>query len=140
MTTPTPPQDGKLLSLERITEVSARNGDHVSMAFVVRDEMGATHFRFRLDKNPLMIGFDRGWISCAGVETHFSKCPEYMNGRPPSHTDCPYTLTGICWHDGTSLWASEHWVPGFEFGGTDWIWSELEYQHRKRFHESEAAS
>jgi hypothetical protein len=44
-----------------------------------------------------------------GLEYHRRTCPDGEN-RPPSHHNCPL-LGGICWHDGTSLYASEVLIP-----------------------------
>jgi hypothetical protein len=48
-------------------------------------------------------------------------------------------LGGKCWHDGTSLWASEYWVPRFKMLGEEWVWEELERTYSKWFAETEAA-
>jgi len=45
-----------------------------------------------------------------GVETHWRQPPPYMEDAPPSHTNC-WLIGGPCWHDGSSLWAKEHWIP-----------------------------
>jgi len=45
-----------------------------------------------------------------GVEAHRKSPPDYS--EPPSHADC-WLTGGLCWHDGTSLWATEHWIPRF---------------------------
>jgi hypothetical protein len=46
----------------------------------------------------------------AGLEFHYSSPPEYMKDQAPSHKRCP-VLDGPCWHDGTSLYATETLWP-----------------------------
>lgn len=54
------------------------------------------------------------------------------DGNPAiHHNDCSIT-GGDCWHDGTSLWAREHWLPGMARGGEDWVWRELELAYREK--------
>lgn len=52
-----------------------------------------------------------------GLEFHRRQCPDYEN-RPPSHHDCRLT-GGICWHDGTSLYASETLIPRWQLDFPD---------------------
>ena len=52
-----------------------------------------------------------GEIYYGGVEEHRRTAPDGMSA--PDHTDCPI-LHGSCWHDGTSLWASEKWIPQWQ--------------------------
>jgi hypothetical protein len=61
------------------------------------------------------------WRS-GGVEYHHRAAPDYM--KEQSHEHC-WILGGPCWHDGTSLWASEHWIPLLEREGEEAIWREL---------------
>jgi len=42
-----------------------------------------------------------------GLETHRKTSPD---GRAPDHEDCRL-LGGHCWHEGSSLAASEIWIP-----------------------------
>jgi hypothetical protein len=44
---------------------------------------------------------------------------------------CSLLGGGKCWHDGTSLWASEHWAPGFANGGAEWVWRELRKTYQR---------
>lgn len=48
-----------------------------------------------------------------GVESQYRVPPDYMEHKPPSHTNC-VVLGGSCWHDGTSLWAAEFWIPSWQ--------------------------
>jgi hypothetical protein len=45
----------------------------------------------------------------AGLETH----SRYSLGCAPSHDRCHVLGGAPCWHDGTSLYANEHWLPMF---------------------------
>lgn len=117
-------------SMRRVTHVQAADERNIYIHFAVIDDRGATHFHFRIDKEPFFA--DEGWFSCAGVETHYASPPDYMSEDKPSHERC-WLIERPCWHDGTSLWASEHWLPHFKSFGTEWVWSELERAHSRRF-------
>lgn len=57
----------------------------------------------------------------AGLEYH-RRQPLPDNDSPPSHEKC-WLIGGPCWHDGTSLYAQEKYVPMFRQGGDpDHIW------------------
>lgn len=45
-----------------------------------------------------------------GIEQHSATPPDYMAGSSPSHEHC-WLLNGPCWHDGSSLYASEVIIP-----------------------------
>lgn len=67
-----------------------------------------------------------------GVENHYNAIsrPDYLDYSEP-HTDC--TLNGgFCWHVGTSLWASEHWIPNIYPQGDEFIWRALERYYPER--------
>ena len=122
------------MALTRITEVHATDGRNIEIAFVVKDERGAIHFHFRADEIPR--DEYEGWLTCAGVETHYAtpkagycerESCHYLDGKP-------------CWHSGTSLWARERWIPGFRHGGTDWVWSALEMRHAETFYPTDEES
>lgn len=46
----------------------------------------------------------------SGIECHYRNAPDYMAGKEPSRTNCTFT-GGNCWHDGSSLYAMEHFLP-----------------------------
>ena len=48
-----------------------------------------------------------------GLETHYRSPPDYMRGDAPSQQRC-WLLGCPCWHDGTSLYASETLIPRWE--------------------------
>ena len=45
-----------------------------------------------------------------GLEVHYREPPDCMNEDAPSQDRC-WLLDGPCWHDGTSLYASETLIP-----------------------------
>lgn len=61
-----------------------------------------------------------------GIETHYRTPPSYMEHGPPSHPQCEI-LNANCWHDGSSLQASEVWIPRWRAAPNDhdYIFSEL---------------
>lgn len=78
-----------------------------------------------------------------GLEVHYASPPGYMAGDDPSHTNCEVT-GGRCWHDGTSLYASETLIPMWcgsvnnkTPGTPEEMLSIAEWQYRKRFMESD---
>lgn len=70
-----------------------------------------------------MIFGDKGY---GGVETHYNEKskPDYL-GVGSFHEQCMQN-NGKCWHDGTSLWASEYWIPYVMPNGDEAIWRKLE--------------
>ena len=63
-----------------------------------------------------------------GVEVHWRHPPPSLAGDPPSHDQC-WLLGCPCWHDGSSLQASERYIPVWETGGElvhEYIWNMLE--------------
>lgn len=65
--------------------------------------IGAIHFH-------VSVSDDARWEPSAGLEYHHTEASGYRPGEAPDHIDCPLT-GGRCWHDGTSLYASEHVWP-----------------------------
>lgn len=61
-----------------------------------------------------------------GLEFHYLKRPSSMEeGTAPSHHNCPY-VHASCWHEGSSLWATEHILPCY--GDNEAIFNILETQ------------
>lgn len=79
-----------------------------------------------------------GHDDTAGLELHYFAPPDYMRDSAPSHIDCPYT-GGRCWHDGTSLYATETLWPRFkgllENGDHEQIFRALEREVTNRMSE-----
>jgi len=46
----------------------------------------------------------------AGLEIHYTSPPDYMKGTAPHQTKC-WLLNCPCWHDGTSLYATDTLWP-----------------------------
>lgn len=67
-----------------------------------------------------------------GVEFHYRHPEDYMSAEYPCTHDHCWILGGKCWHDGTSLWASEYWVPLLERDGEAGVWAALEREYRRR--------
>lgn len=53
-----------------------------------------------------------------GIEYHYRQPPDYMAKYPPSHKTCSFTGAN-CWHDGSSLQASEQWIPLWRMAPND---------------------
>lgn len=66
-----------------------------------------------------------------GVEYHHRQPASYMGDDYGCTHDHCWVLGGKCWHDGTSLWATEHWIPMFRACGEAWVWLELESTYRR---------
>lgn len=120
------------MALERRTIIRVSAGPHAAVRMQVIGEDGGCEFHFSCADEERRIYGD-GAITSGGFECHFkaSSRPEYYADHAPHHTDCPVT-GGDCWHDGTSLWAREHWLPGMASGGEEWVWRELENAYRNK--------
>ena len=71
-----------------------------------RTTLGGVHLHLFEAKLPSDIVPE--WLG--GYEAHYLSPPDYMPKDTPSQEHC-WLLEARCWHDGTSLWASEFWVP-----------------------------
>lgn len=47
---------------------------------------------------------------CGGIEQHWREPPNYMKDEAPSHDRCG-VLEAPCWHEGSSMAATDHWIP-----------------------------
>lgn len=66
----------------------------------------------------------------SGLEFH-SRTPLRAN-TAPDYKDCP-VIGGLCWHDGTSAYATEHFLPMFlRQASDDEMFSEIENWLRRR--------
>lgn len=79
----------------------------LTTSFIVIGDVGA------LSLNISQVSNDRE--PSAGLETHL----RYSLGSAPSHDRCHVLGGAPCWHDGTSLYASEYWLPKFIGGMSD---------------------
>jgi hypothetical protein len=66
-----------------------------------------------------------------GIEEHRRIPPSYRKDGP-DHEQC-HLLTGPCWHDGSSLYASEVLIPLYQNYGEDALGQQLEREYRERF-------
>jgi len=70
----------------------------------------------------------------AGLECHCRQPPRYMADDAPANEKC-WLIGGPCWHDGTSLYAQESYVP-FWLGSPhdhERMFRRLEGEYRDRF-------
>ena len=58
-----------------------------------------------------------------GIEIHYRQPTGHMRLKPPSHDHCG-VLNAPCWHDGSSLRATEYWIP---------LWLEEPHDHARLF-------
>lgn len=72
-----------------------------------------------------------------GFEVHRA-IPNEHDG-PPDHARCDALSDRACWHDGSSTYASEFWVPHWEIDRNDHIkiFRLLSVEYRKRFETEE---
>lgn len=97
---------------------------------------GGVHFHASLTK---------GYPPSCGLEFHHNQAAWLRMGRDNEafhHRNCPL-LGGPCWHDGTSLYASETLWPiiksALERGDHDSVFRCLEREYNDRFNPAEAA-
>lgn len=103
--------------------------------YVVIGEEGAIHFHLMASSEDSQKIFgERYW---GGVEIH-SMTPLYSAGEPTSE-NC-WILGCECWSDGSSMLATEQYIPKWEFcqriGDFESLWLSLECMYRNRFKES----
>lgn len=73
-----------------------------------------------------------GYDNSAGLEVHYRTPPDYMKENAPSNSPC--SLIGApCWHDGTSLYASEFLLPIIKGAKLDEAFNVLTNECAKRF-------
>lgn len=99
--------------------VRTREASSDQFGFAVVGDLGAMEFWMFTDHPDL-----------GGVEAHRRDPSEYQDDRS-KHDDCPLLDGAPCWHDGTSLWASEHWIPLYQQCGEEWVWAELEARYQE---------
>lgn len=96
--------------------------------------IGAVSFRASLTP-----GYDP---SC-GLEFHHTEAAHYRCEEAPDHVNCPLT-GGRCWHDGTSLYATETVWPLIKAylrsGEHEQVFRLLEYEADSRFESFEIAN
>lgn len=89
--------------------------------------IGAIHFHVSLSES---------YGPSCGLEYHHTEVCGFRTDEAPDHVNCPLT-GGRCWHDGTSLYASEHLWPYIEpylkTGDHERIFKILEGEADQRF-------
>lgn len=120
-------------TLRRNVDLHIGDGS-INVRMQVIGEHGGVEFTFYCFNELPYMGAPAGCIKPGGVEYHWKahNRPDYFRtDETPKHTDCKIT-GGECWHDGTSLWASEYWFPGMNAQGADWVWRNLENEYAKK--------
>jgi len=119
--------------LERRTVCTVRT-KAVYVRLQVIGEHGGVEFHFACYPEPISQYYGENSWNSMGVEAHWKahSKPDYFKNDACSHPDCSIT-GGECWHDGTSLWASEYWMPNFLDGGPEWAFDRLEQYYREVF-------
>lgn len=89
--------------------------------------MGGVHFH---------VSITEGYGPSAGLEFHHAASSGYRCDEAPDHINCP-VIGQPCWHDGTSLYASETLWPMIEpmlrSGDHETIFRVLEGEYDERF-------
>jgi hypothetical protein len=103
----------------------------IEFNIVVEGDAGAIQFHFMSidsrDPGIARLVSDNGQFMSLGVEMHKKTAKGEGN-----HEHC-WLLNAPCYHDGTSLWASETVMPAFISGGCDAVYPLLESCYRDRF-------
>ena len=87
-------------------EMTVRHGG-IEHCYSIVCRQGAIHFHVT---EYLEDGFMKGHEPSGGLEMHYRTPPDYMADQAPSDDRCPF-IHQPCWHDGTSLYASETLIP-----------------------------
>jgi hypothetical protein len=91
-------------------EIHRSHGMGWMYLYIIIGRHGAIHLHFteydedRIKQTPALA------MPCGGLEAHYREPPDYMKDQAPSHSPCQI-LGQPCWHDGTSLYASETLYP-----------------------------
>jgi hypothetical protein len=120
--------EAKQLSvLEKFMTAAPRHGDQ-HFQIVVRGEYGAIEFHFTVPREwrPLMYDATSKPFFSLGVEFH-----KRVSAGESNREACALLGNDPCYHDGTSLWASEYVMPAFLAGGADSVYAILERRYRE---------
>jgi hypothetical protein len=102
--------------------------DDYEKRWIVVGEHGAIDFHCSHADSEFACKYGR----TGGIEYHHRAPASYMRSDYSCVHDHCWILDGKCWHDGTSLWASEHWIPLLESSGEAAIWAELERTYSRK--------
>lgn len=125
--------------LARIKQTKRPGSNSMREQWIVKGPHGAIEFWREPVPEEFLDSRDSPYYG--GVEKHsagpLSDGPLYEGHDTwdtPSHTDCELTPDGVCFHDGSSSWASEHFIPLSMLPGCDgYIFWELESAYRCAF-------
>lgn len=117
--------------------LTLRWGSQWERRYVAEGRHGACEFWVReLPSGRPGIGVSDESYSC-GFEVH---SPTPTRDGPPDHQEC-WALTGrCCWHDGTSSWARDSWLPMWleNPNNHEIVFNRLALEYRRRFEPQEA--
>ncbi len=105
-------------------------GEYKNHVYTCIGARGAIHFHVT-DYGEL---FQFGPRYSGGLEVHYRQPPDYMRDDAPSQDKC-WLIGCPCWHDGTSLYASEFLIPYWQANPQDHdrMFCCLEKEYRDRF-------
>lgn len=115
--------------MEKFVKITSHTDAVQRIAFVVKGEYGSLEFWIRPERAEW--GGRKEYIG--GVEHHYNYCPKggWFNPNKPSHEHCDLNCSK-CWHDGSSLQASETFIPLLLRCGQDAVLDRLESQYDER--------
>lgn len=124
------------------TYQAVNRGGRVTHLWSLANEQGGIHISASISE----FEGSREWLG--GCETHYAKCPDYMDPGKPSYEHC-WVLGAPCWHDGSSLYFSENVAPllpnpwdvaphHMADRHHDAVSFEIRYLHRLRFETEQA--
>lgn len=107
-------------------------GPQVTHLWSVVGDEGGLHISITdtADENKTSFGRFYG-----GLECHYRKRPDYVRDEtPPDHENC-WLIHAPCWHDGTSLYASEVIIPYWqgEPGNNERMFKFIKREYARRF-------
>lgn len=116
---------------EKLERIDASTDKRVILG--VSGELGGVHFWCEPTLEFAQKHYGERYMG--GVETHWRNKPGWALRDTPDREDC-WLLNGPCWHDGSSLYATEFAIPAWErCKAMDnlepfWLWLEREYRDR----------
>jgi len=120
---------------ERFMRSFVRHGE-AHFQIVVRGAEGAIEFCFRVSADPGMNPFsDTSPYFPSGVEIH-----RRVTAADANRATCPLLNGDPCYHDGSSLYASEVLMPAFLSGGSDLCFDILERRYLDEFRQTEKSA
>lgn len=96
--------------------------------WVVVGAKGALHLHIRESHT-------QGVRTYGGLEIHYRQPPSYMEHDAPSQDNC-WALGGPCWHDGSSTYAEERWIPLWQAAphDHDGMFQRLKVEYERQFY------